>query len=80
MCGHMQINRAARVRAVLSDLNTLYLGLVYFFFFFINHGDKVPETNNLQEERFVLVHDFRGLSSQSLVPHHGDSTVWWAKF
>lgn len=66
------------LRAVLSDLNTLYLGLVYVCLF-LNHGDKVPETNNLQEERFVLVHDFRGLSSKSLVPNHGDSTVWWAK-
>lgn len=70
MCGHIQINRATWVRAVLSDLNTLYLG--WFTFFFFDHGD------NLQKERFVLVHDFRGLSSQSLVPHHGDSTVWWA--
>lgn len=43
------------------------VGSVLFVCFF-NHGDEAPEMNNLQEERFVLVYGFRGLSPQSLVP------------
>lgn len=27
--------------------------------------DQIPETINLEEERFVLVHGFRGLTSES---------------
>jgi hypothetical protein len=30
------------------------------------HYDKIPEVNNLKEERFILAHCFRGVSSWSV--------------
>jgi hypothetical protein len=48
--------------------------LVYVLF--LCHCDKIPDRNDLREERFILVHRFKGFSPWLLGPVSLGRTSW----